>query len=80
MDGGSGAVAFHADYFDRETDDVEIPDFAQSDALRRALIDAGEEPDGVRGNIPNTGSEAKGGALGASLIGEAARGGMSWSP
>jgi iron complex outermembrane recepter protein len=79
IDGGSGAFAFHADYFDRETDDVEIPDFAQSDALRRALIDAGEEPDGVRDHIPNSAGESKGGALGASLIGDAARGGLSWS-
>jgi iron complex outermembrane recepter protein len=79
LDGGSGAFAFHADYFDRETDDVEIPDFAQSDELRRALIDAGEEPDGVRGTVPNSASEARGGAVGASLIGDAARGGLSWS-
>ena len=79
LDGGSGALAFHLDYFDRETDDVEIPGFAQSDALRRALIDAGEEPDGARGHIPNTASDAKGGAVGASLIGDAARAGMSWS-
>ena len=40
---GSGAFAFHADYFDRETDNVEIPDFVQSGALRRALIDAIKE-------------------------------------
>jgi iron complex outermembrane recepter protein len=79
LDGGTGTFAFHADYFDRETDDVEIPDFAQSDRLRRALIDAGEEPDGIRGTIPNSASEARGGAVGASLIGDAARGGLSWS-
>jgi len=79
VDGGVGAFAFHADYFDRETDDVEIPGFAQSDALRRGLIAAGEEPDNVRGRIPNTASESNGGALGASIIGDAARGGVSWS-
>ena len=79
VDGGSGIIAFHADYFDRETDDVEIPGFAQSDALRRTLAAAGEEPDGVRGHIPNTASDSSGGALGASLIGDAARGGVSWS-
>ena len=79
LDGQAGAFAFHADYFDRETDDVEIPGFAQSDALRQALIDSGEEPDGVRDHIPNSAGEAKGGALGASLIGDAARGGLSWS-
>lgn len=79
LDGGSGMLAFHADYFDRETDDVEIPGYVQSDALRRSLIEAGEQPDGVRGHIPNTSSDASGGALGASLIGDGARGGISWS-
>lgn len=79
LDGGAGNFAFHADFFDRETDDVEIPDFAQSDALRRQLIDAGEETDDVRGHIPNTASEARGGALGGSYIGENLLGGLSWS-
>lgn len=79
LDGGSGAFAFHVDFFDRETDDVEIPDFAQSDALRRALVDAGEAPDDIRDRIPNTASESRGGALGASVIGAVARGGAAWS-
>jgi iron complex outermembrane receptor protein len=79
VDGGSGILAFHVDYFDRETDEVDIPDFAQSDVLRRALIEAGEEPDGIRDHLPNSASETRGGAAGASLIGEATRGGLSWS-
>jgi len=79
LNGGRGMVAFHVDYFDRETDDVEIPDFAQSDVLRQALIEAGEDPDGVRGHIPNSASDTQGGAAGASLIGDVARGGVSWS-
>jgi len=79
LDGGAGNFAFHADYFNRETDDVEIPGFTQSDALRRQLIEAGEEPDGVRGHIPNTAGEASGGAIGGSYIGENALGGLSYS-
>lgn len=79
LDGGDGNFAFHADYFNRDTDDVEIPGFAQSDALRRQRIEAGEEPDNVRGHIPNTAGEASGGALGGSYIGENALGGLSWS-
>lgn len=79
LDGGAGNFAFHADYFNRDTDDVEIPGFAQSDALRRQLIEAGEEPDNVRGHIPNTAGEASGGALGGSYIGENVLGGLSWS-
>jgi len=79
LDAGAGNFAFHADYFDRETDDVEIPGFAQSDGFRRQLIEAGDEPDGVRGHIPNTAGEARGGALGGSYIGENLLGGLSWS-
>lgn len=79
LDGGAGNFAFHADYFDRDSDDVEIPGFAQSDALRRQLIEAGEEPDNVRGHIPNTAGEASGGALGGSYIGQNALGGLSYS-
>jgi len=79
LDGGAGNFAFHADYFDRETDDVEIPGFTQSDALRRQLIEAGEETDDVRGHIPNTAGKASGGAIGGSYIGESALGGLSYS-
>ncbi|HEY4369317.1 MAG TPA: TonB-dependent receptor [Steroidobacteraceae bacterium] len=79
LDGGTGMLALHADYFKRKTDDVEIPDFVQSDALRRQSIAAGEQPDDIRGHIPNTESDTRGGAFGASLIGERARGGLSWS-
>lgn len=79
IDGRAGPLSLHADYFDRETDAVEIPGFTQSAALRRSLVTAGEEPDGVRGHIPNTASDTDGGALGAALIGDAARGGLSVS-
>lgn len=79
LDGGTGPVALHADYFDRRTDDVEIASFAQSEALRRSLLESGEQPDGVRGRLPNSAGESQGGALGASLVGDAAKGGLSWS-
>jgi iron complex outermembrane receptor protein len=79
LDGGVGALAFHADYFDRQSDDVKIPGFAQSDALRRQLIDAGEEPNDIRDHIANSASDTKGGAIGASLVGDAGFGGASWS-
>jgi len=75
----AGTLVVHADYFDRETDDVAIPGFAQSAALRRSLIAAGEAPDGVRGHIPNTASDTTGGALGAALLGSSARAGISLS-
>jgi iron complex outermembrane receptor protein len=79
LDGGTGKFAFHADYFDRDTSDVEIPGYTQSDALRRQLIEAGEEPNNVRGHIPNTAGEASGGAIGGSYIGQMGLGGLSYS-
>lgn len=79
LDGGVGLLALHADYFDRSSDDVDIPGFAQSDALRRQLIDAGEAPDDIRDRLRNTASDASGGAFGASIVGAAARGGVSYS-
>jgi iron complex outermembrane receptor protein len=79
LDGGLGIIALHGDYFDRQTDDVEIPGFAQSDALRRQLIEEGETPDDVQGRIPNTESDTRGEAFGASVIGEATRAGLSYS-
>jgi iron complex outermembrane receptor protein len=79
LDGGFGAVAFHADYFDRETDDFEIPGYAQSPELRRRLADEGESVDSVRDVAPNTASDSRGGALGASLVGEGGYAGLSWS-
>lgn len=79
VDAAAGAIVVHADYFDRSTEDVEIPDFAQSSALRRSLVADGDEPDNVRGHIPNTTSDTAGGALGAALVGDAARGGISLS-
>lgn len=79
LDGGAGKLAFHADYFNRDTDDVEIPGFTQSDALRRQLIEAGEQPDNVRDHIPNTAGAASGGALGGSYIGDKGLGGLSLS-
>jgi iron complex outermembrane receptor protein len=79
LDGGAGSLALHADYFDRETDDVQIPGFAQSGALRQQLIDAGEEPSDVRGHIDNTASDARGGAAGASFVTDNALVGGAWS-
>lgn len=79
IDGAAGPIALHADFFDRETDNVEIADFAQSSRLRSALASADEDIDGVRGVLPNSASESRGGALGGSLIGSAGFVGMSWN-
>ena len=78
---GAGRVAFgtenfgvHLDYFRRETDDVDIPGFAESARLR-ALEEAeeGGEEEGeeeARGTIENSDSETDGGAAGFTWTGE----------
>ena len=68
---GTDAIWFHADFFQRDTDDVEIPGYAES-ALLRSL----EEEEGVVGPeeeafgvIENTASEAEGGAAAVTFLG-----------
>ncbi len=79
LDGGLGALAFHADYFDRETDDVRIPGFAQSRSLRNQISTAGGDPDGIRNRVRNSAGEASGGALGGSWVGDAGFAGLSYN-
>ena len=71
---GSERIGIHLDYFRRNTDDVEIPGFAES-AILRAMEeeDHGEEEgeeEEARGVVENTDSETKGGAVGVSLTGD----------
>lgn len=90
---GAGRVAFgtpdlaiHLDYFRRETDDVEIPGFAES-AILRALEEEEEhegheehdEEEHAYGVVENTDSETDGGALGVSWTGERGFAGVSFS-
>ena len=79
LDGGGSRFALHADYFDRETDDVRIHGFAQSDALRRRLDAAGIEPDDLRDRVRNSSGASKGGALGGSLVGDAGFVGLAYN-
>jgi iron complex outermembrane receptor protein len=72
-------LAWHVDYFDRETDDVQIPGFAQSRALRERLIAAGEVPSDVSGRIDNSASDTQGGAAGAAYVGDRGFAGVAWS-
>lgn len=84
---GSDRVAVHADVFRRETDDVDIPGFAESRRLR-ALEEAehGEEEEGeheeeeeARGTIENSESTTTGGAVGVSFTGDSGFIGFSFS-
>lgn len=65
---GTERVAVHADYFLRETDDVDIPGFAESRRLRELEeLAGGEEGEEVRGTVENSDSSTDGGALAVSL-------------
>lgn len=74
---GSDSLGVHLDWFRRDTDDVEIPGFAES-ALLRSMEEDGhdEEEEGHEdeeeafGVIDNTDSETDGGALGLTWSGE----------
>lgn len=77
--GRAGSFGWHADYFNRETDDLEIPGYVQSSELREQLIDDGEAPSDERGHIPNSASDSSGGAAGVSYLGDDGMAGASWS-
>jgi iron complex outermembrane receptor protein len=64
---GSDRLGVHLDYFRRETDDVEIPGFAESALLRSLEEEDGHESEEAFGLIENTDSETDGGAIGVSF-------------
>jgi iron complex outermembrane receptor protein len=66
VDVGSERLAFHADYMQRDTDDFEIPGFAES-AILRALEEDHNDADAPFGKVENTDSETKTAGLGLSL-------------
>lgn len=71
LDTGDGDVALHFDGAWRETDDYDIPGFAESRRLR--AMEEEEEGEGheeMRGTVENSWSRTKAGGIGASYIGE----------
>jgi len=64
---GAADLVLHADGFYRNTDDYEIPGFAESER-RRALEAGGDEEEEAFGVVENSDLETKGGSLGGSLI------------
>lgn len=59
-----------ADLHRRSTDDVSIPGFGISDALRAELDAAGELADETSGRLANSASESRGGGVGISRVGD----------
>lgn len=80
---GTASVVFNADFFMRSTDNVEIPGFAESQALRDLEeAEGGEEEEGAEeafGVAENTDSETSGGAVGVSFVGNRSYVGLSVS-
>lgn len=78
LDGGAGSFAWHADGFRRKANDYRIPGFAESRALREAEEDDhddddhddNDDHDEVRGRLPGSDLDQKGGALGFSFVGD----------
>lgn len=80
---GTDTVAFHLDFFSRDTDDVEIPGFAES-ALLRSLEEHEDEEEEEHeeeafGIVENTSSDSKGGAFAVTFVGENGFIGVSYS-
>ncbi len=70
LEGGAGRFAWHADYLSRETDDYEIPGFAE----------AHPHPDEeATGKLGNSALDSESGSVGFSLVGDAGLIGLSVS-
>ena len=71
---GNERVSAHLDYFRRDTDNIEIPGFAESARLRAAEEaeegEEGEEEEEAFGTVENSDSQTDGGAAGVTLHGE----------
>lgn len=79
LGGGHGLFAFHADVLKRRTDDVSIPGFAESAALRAEEAGEGEGHEEAAGLLENSALESTGGSAGVAVIGRAASLGVAFS-
>jgi iron complex outermembrane receptor protein len=84
LDAGTENVIFHVDYMNRDTDNIEIPGFAESQALRDA--EEAEEPGGEEeeeeeafGTVENTDSDTEAAGAAVTLLGKAGFLGLSVS-
>ncbi|HEX2862121.1 MAG TPA: TonB-dependent receptor, partial [Lacunisphaera sp.] len=78
LTGASGKFAWRLDGFRRETADIAIPSFAETEAL---LVDHDQAEEGppVYGTLPNSATGARGGAFGLSYIGGSGHVGVAFS-
>jgi iron complex outermembrane receptor protein len=79
LDGGLNGWAFHGDAYARETDDVEVADYALSRAARESGAFTPAQIAMSRGRIADSASSLRGGALGVSRVGDAGFAGFAVS-
>ena len=78
LTGAAGKFAWRLDGFRRETGDIEIPGFAETDALLADHDEAKEGP-AAFGSLPNSATKTSGGAFGLSYINGKGHLGFSYS-
>ncbi|MET0552297.1 MAG: TonB-dependent receptor [Vicinamibacteria bacterium] len=79
LSGGRGMFAWHADLLKRRADDVSIPGFAESAALRAEEAEEGETHEEAEGVLENSAIDSTGGSAGVALIGRGASLGVAFS-
>ncbi|MDX1571770.1 MAG: TonB-dependent receptor [Xanthomonadales bacterium] len=84
LDFGSGNWAFHVDGFYRDTDDYEIPGFAELEELHdedheEDHEDEGHDEEEIAGILENSAVQTRGGAAGVSYIGDGWTLGLAYS-
>ncbi|WP_082988234.1 TonB-dependent receptor [Bordetella bronchialis] len=76
LEGGDGRFAIRADAFGRQTDDLRIPGYARTPALR---AQDGPDADEAHGRLPNSDGSVHGGGVGMSWTGDSGYAGISYS-
>lgn len=76
VEGGDGRFAIRADAFGRKTDELRIPGYARSPALRAQDDPDTDEP---RGRLPNSDGSVHGGGVGMAWTGASGYAGLSYS-
>lgn len=76
---GFGPLVLHGGFARRKTEDLRIPGYAESEALRAEEDDEGEEHEQAFGVLPNSAIDATSGSLGASYVGSKGFFGASWT-
>jgi len=77
LEGAAGDFAWHIDGFLRDTKDLKIPHFAESQ--RKRIADGTDPAEADYRRVPNTEIESDGGSVGLSWIRESGYIGVSWS-